>query len=249
MKEYYINSDGIRLHAKLEMPENFSGKCPLAIIFHGLTGHMEELHIAGAARIMNEVGIAALRVELYGHGQSEGRFEEHTLLKWISNALDVVDYAKKLDFVTDLYVCGHSQGGLLTMIIGGLRNDDFKAIIPMSPATVILDAAKYGMFFGVKFDPDHIPDELDAGLYKINGNYFRTAQMIHIEELIDKYTGPVFIVHGDEDEAVPLKYAIDAQKRYKNCKLEIIPGDDHCFTRHLDQMLAALKQFMLSVNK
>ena len=111
MKEFYINSDGIRLHAKLEMPENFNGKCPLAIIIHGLTGHMEEEHIVGVAKVMNEVGIAALRVEMYGHGKSEGKFEEHTLLKWINNALDVVDYAKKLDFVTDLYICGHSQGG------------------------------------------------------------------------------------------------------------------------------------------
>lgn len=247
MKEFYINSDGIRLHAKLEMPENFNGKCPLAIIIHGLTGHMEEEHIVGVAKVMNEVGIAALRVEMYGHGKSEGKFEEHTLLKWINNALDVVDYAKKLDFVTDLYICGHSQGGLLTMIIGGLRNDDFKAIIPMSPAVVILDAARKGIFFGVSFDPQHIPDELDAILYKINGNYFRTAQMININELIDRYSGPVFIVHGNRDEAVPLQYAIDAQKRYKNCKLDIIPGDDHCFTRHLDQMLEAVRRFMLSV--
>ena len=247
MKEFYINSDGIRLHAKLEMPENFNGKCPLAIIIHGLTGHMEEEHIVGVAKVMNEVGIAALRVEMYGHGKSEGKFEEHTLLKWINNALDVVDYAKKLDFVTDLYICGHSQGGLLTMIIGGLRNDDFKAIIPMSPAVVILDAARKGIFFGVSFDPQHIPDELDAILYKINGNYFRTAQMININELIDRYSGPVFIVHGDRDEAVPLQYAIDAQKRYKKCKLDIIPGDDHCFTRHLDQMLEAVRRFMLSV--
>ena len=247
MKEFYINSDGIRLHAKLEMPENFNGKCPLAIIIHGLTGHMEEEHIVGVAKVMNEVGIAALRVEMYGHGKSEGKFEEHTLLKWINNALDVVDYAKKLDFVTDLYICGHSQGGLLTMIIGGLRNDDFKAIIPMSPAVVILDAARKGIFFGVSFDPQHIPDELDAILYKINGNYFRTAQMININELIDRYSGPVFIVHGDRDEAVPLQYAIDAQKRYKNCKLDTIPGDDHCFTRHLDQMLEAVRRFMLSV--
>ena len=202
MKEFYINSDGIRLHAKLEMPENFNGKCPLAIIIHGLTGHMEEEHIVGVAKVMNEVGIAALRVEMYGHGKSEGKFEEHTLLKWINNALDVVDYAKKLDFVTDLYICGHSQGGLLTMIIGGLRNDDFKAIIPMSPAVVILDAARKGIFFGVSFDPQHIPDELDAILYKINGNYFRTAQMININELIDRYSGPVFIVHGNRDEDI-----------------------------------------------
>ena len=184
---------------------------------------------------------------MFGHGMSEGNFEEHNLFKWLNGVMAAMKYIRSLDFVTDLYICGHSQGGLLTMIIGGLRNDDFKAIIPMSPAVVILDAARKGIFFGVSFDPQHIPDELDAILYKINGNYFRTAQMININELIDRYSGPVFIVHGDRDEAVPLQYAINAQKRYKNCKLDIIPGDDHCFTRHLDQMLEAVRRFMLSV--
>ncbi len=41
MKEYYIVDDGIRLHAKLEKPEG-ADKCPLVIIVHGYTGHMEE---------------------------------------------------------------------------------------------------------------------------------------------------------------------------------------------------------------
>ena len=99
---------------------------------------------------MNEIGFATLRVELYGHGKSGGVFEQHNLMKWINNAMTVTDYAKTLDFVTDLYICGHSQGGLLTMLAAGMRADDFKAAIPMSPAIVIPDGARKGnlTFFG-----------------------------------------------------------------------------------------------------
>ncbi|MBQ1508572.1 MAG: alpha/beta fold hydrolase [Erysipelotrichaceae bacterium] len=243
MKEFYIDSDGIKLHAKLEMPE-VQGKCPLAIVIHGLTGHMEEPHIIAAAKTFRDNGIATLRVEMYGHGKSGGDFGKHTLFKWINNALDVVDYAKTLDFVTDLYLCGHSQGGLLTMIIGGLRNDDFRAIVPMSPAAVILDAAKKGNFFGIPFDPKHIPDRFSFNGVDFSGNYFRVAQMIHLAELIDRYTGKVLLIHGDEDEAVPLLYSIEADKRYTDSKLVIIKGDDHCYTRHLDEMTAALDAFL-----
>ncbi len=114
MKEFYIADDGIQLHAKLDVPEK-KEKCPLVIVFHGLTGNMEERHITAVSSAMNEIGFATLRVELYGHGKSGGAFEQHNLMKWINNAMTVTDYAKTLDFVTDLYICGHSQGGLLTI--------------------------------------------------------------------------------------------------------------------------------------
>ena len=175
MREFYINDDGIRLHAKLDMPDGMteeSAKCPLCIVIHGLTGHMEERHITAAARVMNEEGMATLRVEMYGHGKSEGAFENHTLYKWLTNAMTVTDYAKTLPFVTDLYVAGHSQGGLTTMLLAGLKPDDFKAIIPMSPALVIVYGAKKGSFLGLEFDPDHIPEKMSlAGPLNIKSNY------------------------------------------------------------------------------
>ena len=152
----------IQLHAKLDMPEE-KEKCPLVIVFHGLTGNMEERHITAVSNAMNEIGFATLRVELYGHGKSGGAFEQHNLMKWINNAMTVTDYAKTLDFVTDLYICGHSQGGLLTMLAAGMRADDFKAAIPMSPAIVIPDGARKGNLLGQPFDPEHIPDMVEWG--------------------------------------------------------------------------------------
>ena len=245
MKEFHIVCNGLKLHAKLEKPE--AEKCPLAIIFHGLTGHMEEEHIKAAADTFLKAGIAALRVDLFGHGQSEGEFGEHNLLKWIDNGLCVVNYAKSLDFVTDLYVTGHSQGGLLTVLIAGLKHDDFKAVIPLSPAINILDAARYGMFFGVKFDSEHIPDYFELEGAKINGDYFRVAQILHLEDFVKAYKGPVCIIHGDDDEAVPVQYAYKLQDMYSDCSLEIVHGDDHCFTRHLDVMVEKLAGFIEKV--
>lgn len=244
MKEFYINSDGIRLHAKLDMPEGNPEKCPLAIVIHGFTGHMEERHIIAVAEAMNSIGIATLRVEMYGHGKSEGKFEDHTLYKWVTNALAVVEYAKGLDFVTDLYLCGHSQGGLLTMLIGGMRPDDFKALIPMSPAWMIPDGARAGQILGISFDPLHIPELVDTGDLRLKGDYARVAQTIHVEEEIERYFGPVLIIQGDKDEAVPMEYATRAAGLYANATLEIIPGDTHCYDYHLEMVTEAVKEFL-----
>ena len=64
----YIIDDGIRLNAKLDMPKGNMGKCPLVIVIHGFTGHMEERHITAVSDLFNQMGLATLRVDMYGHG-------------------------------------------------------------------------------------------------------------------------------------------------------------------------------------
>lgn len=247
-EEFFITSDGIKLHAKLDRPEG-AARCPLCILIHGFTGHMEEEHIIAAQKAMNEAGVAVLRVEMFGHGKSEGEFLKHTLYKWVGNAMDVVKYAKSLDFVTDLYLSGHSQGGLLTMLVGGMFPDDFKAILPLSPAWMIPEGAREGDMLGLKFDPKHIPDQIGYDQWILSGDYLRVAQTIHVEDEIARFENPVLIVHGDADQIVPYSCAEKAQKLYKNAKLVPIHGDDHCFTKHLDQMAAAIREFFTGGSK
>lgn len=244
MKEYYIENDGIKLHAKLEKPEG-KDKCPLVIIVHGFTGDMEEAHIAGVADAVLEIGYAALRVEMYGHGKSGGQFKDHTLYKWVTNMLAVVDHAGTLDFVTNLYLCGHSQGGLLVMLIAGMCPDRFKAVIPMSPAWMIPEYARAGEILGTKIDPVNIPDDfLQDGENLLSGNYVRVAQTIHVEDEISRYNGPVLIIHGDEDESVPYEYGKKAAQLYKNARLVTLAGEDHCYNKDLSAVTDAIKEFL-----
>ena len=124
-----ITDDGIRLNARLDMPvvlainKDGAAKCPIMIIIHGFTGHMEEAHLNALSDALNEAGYATLRADMYGHGKSEGSFREHTLFKWMTNAMTLIDYARGLDFVTDIYLCGHSQGGLTAILAAGLKHD------------------------------------------------------------------------------------------------------------------------------
>ena len=241
----YIQDDGIKLNAKLDMPKNGAQRCPLVIVIHGFTGHMEERHIVAVSEALQELGYATLRVDMYGHGHSEGTFRNHTLLKWLTNAMTVIDYARSLDFVTDLYLCGHSQGGLTVMLAAAMKRDVIRAVVPMSPAAMIPEGARQGRLLGESFDPDHVPEELHtASGLALGGNYVRAAQLIHVEDAVAAYKGPVLLVHGDEDEGVPLQCSIDAQKGYENAKLAVIPGDTHCYDHHLDLAVDAVREFM-----
>ena len=248
MEEFYIDSDGIRLHAKLDRPEG-ADKGPLCILIHGFTGHMEEEHIVSAQKAMNDAGVSVLRVEMYGHGESDGEFKDHTLYKWVTNALSAVKYAKGLDFVTDLYLCGHSQGGLLTMLIGGMCPDDFKAIMPLSPAWMIPEEARRGHLLGIDFDPDHIPEKLISWEHELDGDYIRVAQTIHVEDEIKRYKGPVMIIHGADDGTVPISYAEKALELYEDAKLIPIEGTGHCFEYRIEELAEAVRTFMIGIQK
>ena len=243
----YIQDDGIRLNAQLDLPEKMGEKCPIAVILHGYTGNMEEPHIMAVARTFNELGFAALRADLYGHGKSDGQFKDHTLYKWLTNAMTLIDYARNLDFVSDVYLCGHSQGGLTVMLAAALKRDVIRAVVPLSPACMIPEGARKGELLGLSFDPEHIPDVMTSvdGVV-LGGNYARVAQTIHVEEAIRKYHGPVLIIHGDEDETVPVRYAVEAAEAYAHAKLVIIPGDTHCYDHHLHKVTDAIREWVMA---
>ena len=239
----YIMDDGIRLNAAVELPAGCPTRCPLVIVIHGFTGHMEERHILAVSQAIREAGFATLRVDMYGHGNSDGAFSKHTLYKWLTNALTVIDYARGLEFVTDLYLCGHSQGGLTVMMAAAMKHESIHGLIPLSPAWTIPGGARAGFMLGQAFDPEDIPDLIPP--WGLEGNYLRVAQTIHVEEAIDRYRGPVLIVHGECDETVPVEGARQAAERYRNAELVLIPGDTHCYDFHLDQVTDAVRDWLL----
>ena len=244
--EFFLEADRMKIHAKLDIPAGSSAgeRLPLLIILHGYTGHMEEDHIAGLAKAVCEKGFAALRVELYGHGMSDGEFREHTVLKWLTQLLYVIDYAAALPWRGNLYLTGHSQGGLTVMLAAAAKGDVLKAVIPLSPAVNIHYGSRTGEFLGMQFDPEHIPAEFERDGRVLNGNYLRAAQLLPLEDAMERTGCPVFIVHGDADEAVPIRGSREAVRKYKNAQLKEIPGDTHCYDHHLDQVIRAVLDFL-----
>ena len=71
------------------------------------------------------------------------------------------------------------------------------------------------------------------------------ADMLRFESAIDRYQGPVLIVHGTGDETVPVEYAVRAAERYRRGELVLIPGDTHCYDFHLEQVMDAVRGWLL----
>lgn len=235
----YLTDGTLPLH--IELDRSGTGRGPLMLLLHGFTGHMEEPHLLAVRDAALQAGCSVLRAELFGHGQSGGAFRDHTLFRWLTNTLTLAEYAGNLDFVTDLYLCGHSQGGLTVMLAGAMLRDRVRGLIPLSPAWNIPADARAGNLLGRRFDPFRIPAEIpvDEDLV-LGGNYIRAAQSIYVEQTAFRFEGPVLVVHGTGDMTIPFSWGERAARLYPRGELAVIDGDTHCYDRHPDRAARAV---------
>jgi len=83
---------------------------PLVIIAHGKGGHRN----TGSKKIaeyLNRYGISTLRIDLYGHGESDGKYEDITITTARDSILGVIKYAQKHLNYRNLFLFGTSYGG------------------------------------------------------------------------------------------------------------------------------------------
>lgn len=238
-----VTDDGIRLVGILESPSAEPG--PLVLVLHGFTSSKDRPHTIAACEAMREAGFATLRFDLYGHGESGGEFRKHTLHKWISNTLAVMDWAERQDFVTELWLSGHSQGGLTAALVAGAAPERVRGLILRAPAFMIPRCAREGEMLGVCFDPSQIPESFPTikGL-TLEADYIRSAQAIRVEEAIDAFPGPVLLLHGEADDVVPFRDVETAAGRYRSCKLVLIPGETHHFDQAREQMKSVIRDWL-----
>lgn len=242
-EKFMLPDDGIALSAVLEKPE--AGRCPLVVHLHGFSSNKDKPHNVAACEAMREAGCATLRIDLYGHGESGGLFRDHTLYKWISNTLTALDWARRQAFVSSVFLSGHSQGGLVAALVAGMAPDLVRGVILRAPAFIIPVCAREGQMLGRSFDTAQIPDEIPLfnGL-TLGGHFVRVAQTVHAEEAVDRFPGPALLIHGDEDDTVPLADSQAAAARYRRGEIVVIHGETHHFNQHPEQMKAAIRAWL-----
>ncbi|MBR6094897.1 MAG: alpha/beta hydrolase [Lachnospiraceae bacterium] len=244
-KTFDIYDGDTRLDAVLHFPTNYKEgeKIPLCIIMHGFTGNKEERHLLAVSDMMNEVCIATLRFDFFGHGLSDGEFKYHTLDIWVSNVLVVFAYAKTMNLFSKYILCGHSQGGLTAILAGAKLQDEIEGIIPMSPADVIVWGAREGVILGNRFDADHVPEEFVAKEgWILDKSYIECARNTDLESAIAANKKPVIIVTGTADATVDAELVKKDAKGFADCTLELIEGDSHCFDYHLEDAVEAIRK-------
>ena len=242
-----IDGDHGKLSAILQTPSKLKNY-PLVIICHGFTGSkMEKLHIA-LANELEKRGIASLRFDFNGHGDSEGDFQQMTVLNEIEDAKHVYAYVRDLPGVTSVSLEGHSQGGVVaSMTAGQLGADRIKALALMAPAAVLREDAIRGNIFDKHYDSVNPPEYVEIfGDRKLGRNYIKTAQTLPIYETAERYHGKAFMFHGTGDVVVPYTYSLRYQNIFPGSKVRLMKNFDHGFKQDVNKTVKYVADFFVS---
>ncbi|MDB5179259.1 MAG: peptidase [Patescibacteria group bacterium] len=112
---------GLNLAALYDAPAT-PGPHPLVILLHGFLGWKEEGHLATLAAELAQSGIAAIRFDAPGSGESQGTWAEHyRVSNYLAAVADVLTYATA-NLPVDPQRIGlwaHSMGGLVAVTAAG----------------------------------------------------------------------------------------------------------------------------------
>ena len=233
------------LQAEIQIPAlKPNESCPMVILMHGVMSSKEDPLMRSLADSLQNKGIASIRFDFDGHGESEGEFINMTVPKEVEDAHAVFDYCRHLNFVTSISALGHSQGGVVTSLLGGELRDSIKSIVLMAPAAVLADQARQGNTLGSQYDPNNIPEYIDVFNHKIGRAYIASAQKLKIYETAANYSGPVCIIHGKADQIVPYSYSEKYDEVYNNSVLHLLEGETHLFDKNQELAVKIAVDFL-----
>ena len=236
------------LAAEVQMPENKgTGKCPITILAHGFGGDKNWQLMKLVSDSLQMHGIASIRFDFNGHGESEGDFKDMTVPNEIEDLKRVVRYALQLDGCNGkIGLLGHSQGGVVVSMTAGEMNDTISAVTLLAPAAVLREDAIRGNTFGVLYNPIHPPEYVELpGGRKLGREYILTVFRLPIYETAIRYQGAAFLIHGTGDRVAPYSYSERYKNIWKNSELHLMEEYDHGFSRHIEEIADLASNFLI----
>ena len=234
-----VSIDGAkgRLAAIIQKPVLQQGEqCPMVVLCHGFGGRKEGPLFEVIADSLANHGIASIRFDFNGHGESEGDFQQMTVPNEIEDARKVIEYVSDLRYVKSIAIAGHSQGGVVAaMTAGELGSEDIAAVALLAPAAVLRDDAIRGTVMGIpqQGDPADPPEYIDLWGKKLGRDYILTAQRLPIYRTAARYHGPALIVHGTADRVVPYTYGERFNDIWAGSEYVELDGFDHGFSQNV----------------
>jgi alpha/beta superfamily hydrolase len=207
-------SEGQNISGILHLPERESPSCVIAS--HGLlSSKNSEKYIALGERI-SEAGMAMLRFDFRGIGESEGRIEDDTVSRRIIDLGAAIDFIRsRRDLGNRIGLLGSSLGGYVSLIKASMDKEIGVVVIWATPFH--LDNLKSNK--GAEGHP--LPDEA----------FFKDLPKHRLSPLLPKVSN-CLVIHGEEDELVPVDQAWEIFHSLSAPKeIHVIEGADHRLTQ------------------
>ncbi|MGD1848485.1 MAG: alpha/beta fold hydrolase [Salibacteraceae bacterium] len=236
-KVSFSNFAGQKLSARLELPLDTHPHA-FAIFAHCFTCNKNLTAVRNISRSLTREGIAVLRFDFTGLGESEGEFAD---TNFASNVGDLVAAANFLNnaYQAPTLMIGHSLGGA-AVLCAASKIPSLKAIATL----------------GAPYDPEHVTHLFAGGIQEIQekgqaavsigGRDFTIKKefldaLIEVEEhkVIHEINLPLLILHSPVDRTVDISNATRIYKAAQHPKSFISLNEaDHLLTKKSDSSYA-----------
>ena len=254
--EFYPGQQTSVVLAQPSEPTKKGQRAPrIVLLIHGFMSDKDsETNIELTKRLLPK-GIATVRLDLFGHGQSAGPFQSLTLSRCLHQVEGLIAWIKEKGY-EEIALVGSSFGGLIAIHTAAKHKELVRLVLkcPVSnyPPLWETPLGKAGMddwktrgVFAFIFDEKRA--KLEYRFYEdlLKVNTYADAATIKT---------PTLIVHGDADDDVPVDQSIrlfDTLRIPRPQKeLVLVSGADHGFSKPEDfnQMIDEIEAWVLAVD-
>jgi uncharacterized protein len=234
--------DGLHLAGTVATPGGTPERAVVLVHGGGVTRE-EGGFFTRLATGLGEAGVASLRFDLRGHGESEGRQEELTLSAILNDIRVALTHVREATDASHVSVLGASFSGGLCAYYAAKCPDDVARLVLLNPR---LDYKKRTIDDKPYWSHDYLDGEVAQQLTE-QGYIAFTASFKHGRALLNEVfwikphltlgeiAAPTLIVHGTKDTFVPVESSRAAVSQLQvEHKLVEIEGAQHGFAVHED---------------
>lgn len=209
-----VENGGQRIFGVVHRPQGID-RAPCVVIMHGFASSKHgtnRSHVTLSERLVAE-GIASLRFDFRGAGDSEGSLSEISLEDLISDALVILHHTAQLDGIDPerIGIFGASLGGSIA-VISAARSPHVRALALWAP--VASGELWYRDF--IAQNPDKLTEDPKTVLshyrgIKISPLFQEQFGRMRAAQLLEEVDLPLLHMQGEQDQTVSLLH----QKVYK----------------------------------
>jgi dipeptidyl aminopeptidase/acylaminoacyl peptidase len=223
-------------------------KAPAILFCHGLAGQKTGQHrmYVLLSECLSKIGIASMRFDFRGSGDSEESFAEMSLKGEISDAVKAVEFLSRQPGIDPerIGIFGRSFGGAIA-VMAAHRSGKVKSMALWAP---VYNASQWEVHWEM-VQTNQIDREKRQEMMRINGqlpsmDFYEELFKMTIQKELDSLKNiPLLLIHGEKDPLVSIehseKYADSRGPVSGITKLIRLPHSDHDFT-HPEEKLVAI---------
>ena len=235
--------DGLHLASTLVMPAGPSSGRAVVLVHGGGVTREEGGFFTRLAAGLGEAGVASLRFDLRGHGESEGRQEELTLATILNDIRVAVAHVREAADVRRISLLGASFTGGICAYYAARCSSELDRLILLNPQLDYrwrtIDSRSYWV-------NGYLSDDMAQQLERQGFIQFtptlrhgrpilNEAFWFEVRAVLQQITAPTLVVHGTKDTFVPIEASREAMNLFTiEHRLVEIEGAQHGFAVHDD---------------